>query len=66
MVELQQKYNLSPRETNATSLTPKNILSRKKGNEAVVTKPLVETRASLTETVETRATQTKKTHNNEA
>ena len=43
MVEIQQKYNLRPRETNTTSVPPKNILSRNKENEAVVTKPLVET-----------------------
>jgi hypothetical protein len=42
MVELQQKYNLRPRETNTTNGPPKNILSRNKVNEAVVTKPLVE------------------------
>ena len=66
MVELQQKYNLRPRETNNTSVPPKKILSRNKVNEAVVTKPLVETQATWTKIVETRATQTKKEENNEA
>ena len=66
MTKLQQKYNLRPRETNPTSVPPKNILSRNKANEAVVTKPLVETQASQTKIVETRETQTKKIENIEA
>jgi hypothetical protein len=66
MVELQHKYNLRPIETNPTSVQPKKILSINKENEAVVTKPLVETQAARTKIVETRATQTKKTENNEA
>jgi hypothetical protein len=66
MVELQQKYNLRPRETNTTNVPPKNILSRNKVNEEVATKLLVDTQASRTKTVETRATQTKKIENIEA
>jgi hypothetical protein len=48
---------------NATNIPPKMILSRNKVNEAAVTKPLVETQAARTKTVETRETQTKKTKN---
>jgi hypothetical protein len=66
MAELQQKYNLRPKEKNPTSIPPKKILSRNKANEAVVTKPLVETQAARTKIVETRETQTKKTENIEA
>jgi hypothetical protein len=61
MVELQQKYNLRPRETNPTSVPPKKIFSRNKANEAVVTKLIVEMQVARTKTVETRETQTKKT-----
>jgi hypothetical protein len=46
MAELQQKYNIRPRENNPTNFPPKNILSRNKENEEVVTKPLVETQAA--------------------
>jgi hypothetical protein len=46
MVEIKQKYNLRPKETNSTNIPPKKILSRNKMNEAVVTKPLVETQAA--------------------
>jgi hypothetical protein len=46
--ELQQKYNLRPREMNTTSIPPKNILSRSKANEAVVTKPLAEKQSAQT------------------
>ena len=42
MEELQQKYNLRPREKNTTSVPSKKIVLRNKVNEAVVTKPLVE------------------------
>jgi hypothetical protein len=63
MVELQQKYNLRPKETNPTSVPLKNILSRNKVNEASVTKPLVETQVVQRKTVEIRATQTNKTKN---
>ena len=62
MVKLQQKYNLRHRETNPTNVPSKKKLSRNKENEAVVTKPLVETQVSRTKTVET---QTKKTENTE-
>jgi hypothetical protein len=48
MVELQKKYNLRPREINPTSVPTKKILSRNKENEAVVTKPLVETQVAQT------------------
>jgi hypothetical protein len=61
MAEIQQKYNLRPREMNPTSVPLKNILSIDKANEAVVTKSIVEMQASRTKTVETRETQTKKT-----
>jgi hypothetical protein len=61
MDELQQKYNLRPREMNTANSPPKNILSRNKANEVVITKPLVEKQVAQTKTVETRATQTKKT-----
>ena len=66
MVELEHKYNLRPKETNTASVPPKNILSRNKVNEVVVTKPLFETQATRTKIVEIRETQTKKTKNNEA
>jgi hypothetical protein len=51
MAELQQNYNLWPRETNSTSVPTKNIFSRNKENEAVVTKPLVEKQSAQTKTV---------------
>jgi hypothetical protein len=63
MDELQQKYDLRPREKNPTNVPPKKILSRNKTNEVVVSKPLVETQASRTKPVETRATQNKKLEN---
>jgi hypothetical protein len=66
MAELQQNYNLWPRETNSTSVPTKNIFSRNKENEAVVTKPLVEKQSTQTKTVEKRSTPTKKTENTEA
>jgi rRNA maturation endonuclease Nob1 len=33
MVELQQKYNLRPRDRNITTAQPKKILSKSKANE---------------------------------
>jgi hypothetical protein len=63
MVELQQKYNLRPRETNTANGPPKKILSRRKANEAVVTKPIVEKQVAQAKRVETKETQTKKTQN---
>jgi hypothetical protein len=59
MVELQQKYDLRPREKNSTNVPPKNILSRSKMNEATVTKPPTETQVARTKPVETRTMQTK-------
>jgi hypothetical protein len=71
MVELQQKYNLRPRETSTTSAPPKKILLRNKVSEAAQTKQTVEKQAAQTKQtvekqvaqakrVETKATQTKK------
>jgi hypothetical protein len=60
MAELQHKYDLRPREKSSTNIPPKNILSRSKANEAVVTKPSTETQVSLTKQVETRTVQSKK------
>jgi len=53
MVELQHKYNSRPREMNTVTGPPKNILSRNKVNEVVVTKPLVEKQFAQTKIVET-------------
>ena len=41
MEELQQKYNLRPRDRNITTDQPKKILSRNKANE--VAQPTTET-----------------------
>jgi hypothetical protein len=59
MVELQQKYNLRPRDKNSTTAPPKKILSRSKTNEAA--QPSTETQAAKTKTVETQAAKTKTT-----
>jgi hypothetical protein len=66
MAELQQKYDLRPREKNSTNVPPKNILSRSKMNEATITKPPTETQVARTKPVETRTMQTKKPENTEA
>jgi hypothetical protein len=58
MVELQQKYNLRPRDKNSTTAPPKKILSRSKMNEAA--QPSTEKQAAKTKTVETQAAKTKK------
>jgi hypothetical protein len=73
MVELQQKYNLRPRDRNITTAQPKKILSRGKDNEAAqslaetqTTKTkVVETQTAKTKTVETKATQTNKSEKRE-
>jgi hypothetical protein len=56
MAELQQKYNLRPRDKNYTTATPKKIPSRSKTNETA--QPKVETQTAKTKTTETKATQT--------
>jgi hypothetical protein len=43
MDELQHKYDLRPREKSSTNIPSKNMLSRNKAYEAVVTKPSTET-----------------------
>jgi hypothetical protein len=63
MVELQQKYNLRPRETSTTSAPPKNILLRNKENEAVVTKHTVKKQVAQGKKFEAKATQAKKEEN---
>jgi hypothetical protein len=61
MVELQQKYNLKPRETSTTISPPKKILLRNKENEEVVTKKTMEKQAAQTkQTVEKQVAQGKK------
>jgi hypothetical protein len=57
MAELQQKYNLRPRDKNSTTDPPKKILSRSKKSEAA--QPSTETQAAKTKTVETQAAKTK-------
>ena len=56
MEELQQKYNLRPREKNTTSVPSKKIILRNKANEAVATKPLVEKQVAQNKILETLAT----------
>jgi hypothetical protein len=56
MEELQQKYNLRPREKNTTSVPSKKIILRNKANEAVVTKPLVEKQVAQNKILETLET----------
>jgi hypothetical protein len=64
MVELQQKYDLRPREKNYTNVPPKNdFYLRSKTNEATISKPPTETQASRKKPVETRTMQTKKPEN---
>ena len=65
MDELQQKYNLRPREANPTNVPPKKILSRNKENEAAVTKTSTDMESTRTKQVETKAVQTKKPENTE-
>jgi len=59
MVELQQKYNLRPRDKNSTTSPPKKILSRTKMNEVVQTS--IEKQVTKTKTIETQASKTKTT-----
>ena len=65
MAELQQKYELKPREKNSTNVPPKMILSWNKTNEAVVTKQSNEAQVSWRNLVETRTMKTKKPENTE-
>ena len=44
MTELQQKYNLRPRDKNSTTAPPRKILSRNKTNETTQTS--IETQAA--------------------
>jgi hypothetical protein len=69
MVELQQKYNIRPRDRNITSTQPKKILSKNKVNET--TQPTTETltaktKAAETQTAETQTAETKATQNNKS
>jgi hypothetical protein len=57
MAELQQKYNLRPRDKNSTTDPPKNILSRSKKSEAA--QPSTEKQAAKMKTVEAQASKTK-------
>ena len=63
IAELQNKYNLRPREKNSTNNPPRKLLSRNKSNEAVISKEPIETQVSQVKDVETKATQTKKKEN---
>ena len=63
MSELQQRYDLRPREKNSTNVPPKNIFSLSKTNEVAVIKPLTETQASRTNPIEIRTMKTKKPEN---
>jgi hypothetical protein len=65
MVELQQKYNLRPRETSTTSVPPKKILLRNKENEEVVTKQIVEKQVAQAKTVQKQAAQAKRVETKE-
>jgi hypothetical protein len=57
MVELQQKYNLRPRDKNSTTDPPKKKISRSKKNEA--SQPSTEKLTAKTKTVETQDAKTK-------
>jgi hypothetical protein len=57
MVELQQKYNLRPRDRNVTNSQPKKILTRSKASEAA--QSAVETQTVKTKAVETQTSKTK-------
>jgi hypothetical protein len=73
MAELQQKYNLRPRDRNITTSQPKKILSKSKANETAqptaetqtAKTKAVETQTVETKTVETKATQTNKSEKRE-
>jgi hypothetical protein len=73
MAELQQKYNLRPRDKNSTTDPPKKILSRSKKNEAsqpstekiTAKTKMVETQDAKMKMVETKATQTNRTEKRE-
>ena len=57
MVELQQKYNLRPRDRNIATAQPKKILSRSKVNEAA--QPTAETQTAKTKAAETQNAKTR-------
>jgi hypothetical protein len=65
MAELQNKYDLRPRENTSTINPPKNLLSRNKSNEAVGSKTPTKVQDAQSKKVETRATQTKNMENKE-
>jgi hypothetical protein len=73
MVELQQKYNLRPRDRNITTAQPKKILSKNKDNETAqpsaetqnVKTKVVRTQTVKTNSTETKATQTDKSEKRE-
>jgi hypothetical protein len=46
MAKLQHKYDLRPRENISTNIPPKNILSRNKASEAIVSKPSIKMQAA--------------------
>jgi len=67
MAELQQKYNIRPRDKNYTTDPPKKIFSRGKKSEA--SQQSTKTKTAKTQNVETsnaktKTTETKETHTN--
>jgi hypothetical protein len=66
LIELQDKYDLRPRDRTAVVNQPKKVLLQKKGNEAVVSKPSTETSTIQTKQVEAKTTKTKTLENKEA
>jgi hypothetical protein len=58
MAELQQKYNLRPKDRNITIAQLNNIFSRSKYNEAMQTKA-TETQTAKTKVAETQTAKTK-------
>jgi hypothetical protein len=56
ITEIHNKYNLSSREKTSTTNPPKNLLSRNKANEAVVSKSPTEVQVAQIKQVETKAT----------
>jgi ribosomal protein L21 len=59
LAELQDKYDLRPRDKTVVVDQPKKVLFLNKGNEVVVSKPFTETSTVQTKQVEAKATQTK-------
>jgi hypothetical protein len=66
LVELQDKYDLRPREKIVVINKPKKVLLRKKENEVVFLKPSIETSIVQTKQVEEKTTQTKTLENKES